>query len=154
MGKRQWPYQWAEVPGLGETLTRGRHLGLPVLTWGWADRAVLDTVRGLRRRGLRPGGQQPVAVLMFQHRIPARSTDFARLYLVERALPKRTATPAQLAGIEKALRARRTCRRDECGRVWERCVSTTSRMCGPCEEATDFWRNHALEHGHSWEVPA
>lgn len=153
MSIRRRPYVSQHVDGLGMTPTRGTHDGYPVLTWGWADRRVLATIRQLRAAGLRPGGQDAVAVLLFQHRRPARSTDFARLYLIEQALPKRTATPAQRAAIATALRARRTCK-GPCGQLQDYYLSTTSRMCGPCETGTQFWERHAAEHGHSWEVAA
>lgn len=151
MSTRRLPYLEQHVDGLGVVMTRGNHNGFPVLTWGWADRRVLATVRQLRSRGLRPGGQDPVALLVFGHRKQARATDFARLYLIERALPKRTATPAQRVAIDAALRARRTCS-GPCGEVQDYFVSTISRMCGACETATDFWARYAAEHGYSWEA--
>lgn len=153
MGKRQWPYVEQHVDGLGVVMTRGTHDGYPVLTWGWADRRVLATVRQLRARGLRPGGQDAVAVLLFQHHRPARRTDFARLYLIDRALPKRTATPAQREAIARALRVRRTCT-GPCGQLQDHYLSTISRMCGACETATDFWPRYAAEHGYRWETAA
>jgi hypothetical protein len=57
--------------------------------------------------GLRPGGQ-PVAAQILWHGVGGER--FANLYHTDLAKPKRVATPAQLAGIDKALAARRTCR--------------------------------------------
>jgi hypothetical protein len=153
MGRRRWPVvcrfvSWSET-GL---ITRGEVDGLPALSWGWAARNRLATRRQLRALGLRPGGQEPVAVLMFQHTRPGRRIEYARLYLIDRALPKREATPAQLAAVAKALAARRTCTR--CGQVRDYYLSTVSRMCGPCEDRTDFWRRHASEHGWDWGAAA
>lgn len=87
---------------------RGHLDGLPVFGWREAPAGV-DTVRGLRRRGLRPGGADPVALLVFRHRRPMRRCEVAELYRVDLAVPKRTATSAQREAIERALLARRTC---------------------------------------------
>lgn len=133
-------------------VTCGEWNGLPVIPWGRADRDLVATRRQLRAAGLRPGGADPVAALRFEHaRIPGRRVEHAPLYLIEQAKPKRTATPAQRAAIDKALTARRTCQ--ECGAEQDRCVSTTSRMCVPCEDRTDFWVKRAAEHGWTWDVP-
>ena len=150
MGRRRWPVvcQWVSWSDSG-LVTRGTVEGLPALSWGWAARDKLATRRQLRALGLRPGGQEPVAVLMFQHAKPnRRRIEYARLYLIERAVPKREATPAQRAAIAKALTARRTC--TQCGQVQDYYLSTISRMCGPCADRTDFWRHRAAEHGWEW----
>lgn len=153
MNKRQWPYVWQDVEGIGNVITRGTVEGLPALTWGWADPRKLATYRQLAARGLRPGGHDPVAALLFQHRQDGRkSTDFALLYLIERAAPKRTATPAQRVALAAALRARRTCR--ECGQEQPYYTSTLSRMCAGCEDRTGFWATYAAERGYTWEVAA
>ncbi len=140
------PYEWAEVPwAQGRVLTRGAVNGLPVLTWGGADRGQLATTRQLRDLGLRPGGAEPVAVLVFGHRQPGRrEVEHARLYRIAEAAPKRTATPAQRAAIDRALAARRTCRR--CHQEQDYYLSTVSRMCGPCSDATGFWDHKTGEH--------
>ncbi|TDC43622.1 RRQRL motif-containing zinc-binding protein [Micromonospora sp. KC213] len=66
--------------------------------------AGLATRRQLRAAGLRPGGHDPVAQILWR-----RGKRVAYLYRLDLAAPKRTATPAQRAAIDKALRARRTC---------------------------------------------
>jgi hypothetical protein len=147
------PYVAAHVDGLGEVITRGTWDGIPILTWGWADRRVLATRRQLRAMDLAPGGHDPVAALVFRHRKPGRRTEYSRLWLIERAVPKRVPTTAQLRAVRAALIARRTCT-GPCGQVQQRCVSTTSRMCTDCETATNFWPRHAAEHGYSWEESA
>ena len=68
--------------------------------------AGLLTLRQLRAKGLRPGGQDITAQILWRHRKQRR---VAYLYREALALPKRKASPAQLAAIAKALRARRTC---------------------------------------------
>ena len=151
---RQWPIEWRRVPwSESEILTRGTVGGLPVLSWGWARRSELATRRQLRAMGLRPGGAWPVAVLMFQHRrVPGRRVEFADLFLIREAKPKRTATAAQRAAIGKALLARRTCR--ECGRVQDYYLSTVSRLCEPCATRTRFWEQWAADRGYDWGCAA
>jgi hypothetical protein len=136
---RTRPYEWQQVPWTdGQVLTRGSVDGLPALTWGRADQAQLATARQLRELGLRPAGQQPVAVLVFGHRQPGRRpVEYTSLYRIADAEPKRVASPAQRDAIEKALAARRTCQR--CGQEQDYYLSTVSRMCGPCSDATGFW---------------
>ena len=148
IGRR--PYQWQTVPWVeGPILTRGTVAGLPALTWGRAARYPLATRRQLRTMGLRPGGAEPVAVLLFAHRQPnRRRVEHAWLYLTTTARPKRTATPAQQAAIERALAARRTCHR--CAREQGYYLSTISQLCRGCEDSTDFWRTHATAHGWGW----
>lgn len=65
------------------------------------------TRRQLRAAKLRPGGQPIAAQILWRHKGRKR---VAYLYEIARAKAKRTATPAQLAAIDKALQARRTCR--------------------------------------------
>lgn len=130
-------------------VTCGELDGLPAIPWGWADSTVVATRRQLRAAGLRPGGQDPVAVLAFQHAQPnRRRIEHAALFLIERACPKREATPAQLRAVDQALRARRTC--ELCGTEQDHYLSTTSRLCGPCEDLTEFWPRRAAEHGWGW----
>jgi hypothetical protein len=89
----------------------GSRYGFPTFPY----RAAPDgfaTVRQLRAAGLRPGGQEPTAQILWRHR---RQRRVAYLYRLDLAKPKRTATPAQRAAIGKALMARRTCR--VCGQV-------------------------------------
>lgn len=81
----------------------GTYYGIPTYPYRWAPEGLL-TIRQLRARGLRPGGQEPVAQIFWR-----RGLRVAYLYREDQALPKRTATPAQLAAIGKALQARRTC---------------------------------------------
>ncbi|GAA1531162.1 RRQRL motif-containing zinc-binding protein [Kribbella lupini] len=86
--------------------------------------AGLATRRQLRSKGLCPGGQEPFARLTWK-----RSDRFAWLYVEANAKPKRTATDAQLAAVEKALAARKVCA--ECGPV-DHFVRTTDHLCGDC----------------------
>lgn len=122
---------WSDSP----EWTRGKHDGLPLLSWGNAPREVLATRRQLRGMGLRPNGQEPVAYLYFRCR-HALKVVFAELFLISGAAPKRTATPAQHTALAKANLARRICR--SCGRdpmyvppaEWR-------KRCEPCWQVCD-----------------
>jgi hypothetical protein len=83
----------------------GDRYGIPTFQWRRAPDGYA-TVRQLRERGLRPGGQ-PVAAQVMWHGIGGARV--AYLYLLDRAKPKRTATAAQRRAIGRALLARRTC---------------------------------------------
>lgn len=155
------PHTTHEVAGQ-ERATRGEVDGLPVLTWGHADRARFATVRQLRALGLRPGGAEPVALLAFGHRVPGRRpVEYTRLYDVSAAAPKREATPAQREAIGEALAARRTC--TTCGRDSGVYLGvSTGRRCTPCADAAGTWDPRAgdlTEHGPDpagdarWDAP-
>ncbi|GAA2414597.1 hypothetical protein GCM10010404_85900 [Nonomuraea africana] len=80
----------------------GRQYGLPTYPWKWAPKH-LKTRRQLAALGLRPGGQAPVAQILWR-----KGGRVAYLYDIARALPKRKPTGKQLDALAKALRARRT----------------------------------------------
>jgi hypothetical protein len=111
-------------------LCRGFLDGLPVFGWGEAP-SVLLTRGQLREVGLRPAGQDPVALLVFRHVKPYARETVAELYSVELAKERRTPTPAQRTAIAAALRARRTCQncRTDVGYY----VPTSTRQCWECE---------------------
>ncbi|MEU8090011.1 RRQRL motif-containing zinc-binding protein [Micromonospora chalcea] len=75
----------------------GTRYGFPTFPFHTAP-AGLATRRQLRAAGLRPGGHDPVAQILWRHRTN-----------------RRVATPAQREAIAKALLARRTCR--DCGQI-------------------------------------
>ncbi|MCR3746655.1 RRQRL motif-containing zinc-binding protein [Lentzea californiensis] len=134
MGGRQYPWVLATVPWSGaQQYTRGIHDGLPLLSHGCAPRDVLATRRQLRTLGLRPGGQDPVAVLYGRHNA-SKATWFASLYLISRALPVRPMTPAKWTALAKANLARRICR--TCGKDPLYVLPTSTRQCWPCFELT------------------
>ncbi|MEU5763980.1 RRQRL motif-containing zinc-binding protein [Nocardia sp. NPDC047648] len=73
-------------------------------TFAWrAAPSHLKTRRQLRAAGLRPNGQDPAA-LMVREPTGRKRRLWAYLFDVRAAAPKRTATPAQLAAVEKAVR--------------------------------------------------
>ncbi|PXY23719.1 hypothetical protein BAY59_29200 [Prauserella coralliicola] len=119
-------------------LCRGFQDGLPVFGWGEAPSTLL-TRSQLRRAGLRPNGQDPLALLVFRHVKPYRRETVAELFSVELAAARRTPTPAQRVAIGRALRARRTCH--TCGVVVAYFVPTSTRQCWECwdtDNGTDF----------------
>jgi hypothetical protein len=81
----------------------GARYGLPTYPYKFAPDG-LATVRQLRANGLRPGGQDPAAQILWR-----KGKRKAYLYHIAAALPKRTATPAQREAVKRALQARRTC---------------------------------------------
>lgn len=104
-----------------------RH-GFP--TWPWRSAPEgFATIRQLRPLGLRPGGQPVAAQVMWRGVGGERA---AYLYRVDLALPKRTATPAQLEAIAKALTARRTC--STCGQVKPYYIPRKFGECLDCAE--------------------
>ncbi len=110
----------------------GSRYGLPTYPYHWAPTGLL-TIRQLRARGLRPGGQDIAAQILWRHRKQRR---VAYLYSVEHAKPKRQATAAQLTAISKALRARRTC--PTCGNEKPYCIP---RSRGECNDCHDQWQS-------------
>lgn len=104
----------------------GTRHGLPTFPYRWAP-TDLATVRQLRTAGLRPGGQDIAAQILWRHR---KHTRVAYLYPIAGAKPKRTATPAQLAAVHKALTARRTC--PTCGQVKDYYIPRRYGECLDC----------------------
>ncbi len=103
----------------------GARYGLPTYPYHWGPPA-LRTARQLRAAGLRPGGQQPAAQILWR-----RGRRVAYLYHTALALPKRQATPAQLAALQAAMRARRTC--PACGQEKAYCIPRSAGQCNDCQ---------------------
>ncbi|MEU8512524.1 RRQRL motif-containing zinc-binding protein [Kitasatospora sp. NPDC048722] len=108
-----------------------RHGGMPTYPWRMAPRGLF-TRRQLRARGLRPGGQDVAAQVMWRSRFGG--TRPAYLYRLDRAKPVRPMTPAKAAALAKANRARRTCPvcRYDVGYVLPAHLGT----CLPCADST------------------
>lgn len=121
---------WAEGP----QFTRGMYDGLPLLSYGCAPRDKLATRRQLRAMGLRPGGQDPVAVLYVRHNGSGK-TNFANLYLIERAKPVRPMTWPKWRALALANLARRIC--PKCGRDRFYVIPREFGMCFPCVAAIE-----------------
>jgi len=103
----------------------GTRYGLPTYPYRWAPKNLL-TVRQLRAIGLRPGGQQPAAQILWR-----RGLRVAYLYDTALALPKRQATSAQLVALAAAMRARRTC--PACGQEKTYCIPRSTGCCNDCD---------------------
>ena len=104
----------------------GHRYGIPTYPYHWAPKNLL-TLRQLRARGLRPGGQSPVAQILWRHGLRV-----AYLYRADLALPRRQATPAQLTALGKALAARRTC--TVCGTEKAYCMPRSTGLCNDCAD--------------------
>jgi hypothetical protein len=83
--------------------TGGHHGGVPTFPYRMAPTG-LATRRQLRQLGLRPGGQEIAGQILWR-----RGKRVAYLYRIDLAKPKRDASPAQRAAIDRALMARRRC---------------------------------------------
>ncbi|WP_177154700.1 RRQRL motif-containing zinc-binding protein [Actinosynnema pretiosum] len=117
---------------------RGELDGLPVFGWRGRPGAVpagLCTRRQLRAEGLRPGGADPVALLVFGHRRPARSVEVCPLWLRETARAVRPMTPAKWSAHRAAMRARRFCR--TCLAEVDHVVRGPLRQCSTCYQSDD-----------------
>ncbi len=106
----------------------GQRYGLPTYPYRWAPDG-LYTRRQLRTRGLRPGGQDIAAQILWRNRKRPRVT---YLYREALAKSKRTATPAQMIAIGKALRARRIC--PSCGTEKPYYIPRPTGECNDCAD--------------------
>jgi hypothetical protein len=99
---------------------------LPSWRWEKAPTGLL-TRRQMRDAGLAPGGADPVGQLIFN-----RGRREVRALLWDRSdlTTKRTASPAQLVAVGKALAARRWC--PSCERDVGYCISTALGACVTC----------------------
>jgi hypothetical protein len=107
--------------------TGEEHGGLPTFPYRMAPQE-LATVRQLRAEGLRPGGQEIAAQILWRNGLRV-----AYLYRRDLAVPKRQASPAQRAAIAKALLARRVCR--VCGQLRDYFIPRRTRACLDCPGA-------------------
>ncbi|GGQ44095.1 RRQRL motif-containing zinc-binding protein [Couchioplanes azureus] len=105
----------------------GARYGLPTFWWQGAP-AGYATRRQLRARGLCPG-RQPIAAQILWRGVGGIRA--AYLYRLDRARPKRTASPAVLAALDKALRARRTC--PTCRRLRPYYIPRSTGECLICQ---------------------
>ncbi len=104
----------------------GRRYGIPTYPYHWAPKGLL-TIRQLRAKGLRPGGQPVTAQILWR-----RGLRVAYLYRADLAMPKREATPAQLAALGRAMTARRTCA--ICGTEKPYCIPRSTGECNDCAD--------------------
>lgn len=100
--------------------------GLPAWSWRSAPHGLL-TRRQMREAGLAPGGTDPVALVLCR-----RGRRWAHLWRREDLVAKRTASPAQLAALDRAVAARRWC--PSCRRDAGYCIP---RSLGECLDCAD-----------------
>ncbi|MEV0600996.1 RRQRL motif-containing zinc-binding protein [Streptomyces sp. NPDC050315] len=116
---------------------KGLRYGIPTYPFRFAPDG-LATRRQLRARGLRPGGQEVAAqILWHSRRYQPRGRcglRVAYLYRLDLALPVRPMTPAKWAALAKANTARRTC--PECGLDAGYPLPTSFGMCLACADAS------------------
>lgn len=120
----------------------GNHHPLPTYPWGMAPEGMA-TKRQLRKKGLRPGGQEIRVQVLWWHGGVRRDTGHrerrvAYLYVVADALPVRPMTPGRQRSVDAMLRRRRTCQ--SCGQEKPYCIS---RSLGECNECADYARGAA-----------
>ncbi|WP_306365982.1 RRQRL motif-containing zinc-binding protein [Nocardiopsis sp. CC223A] len=109
----------------------GTRYGIPTYPRNLAPTG-LATKNQLRSMGLRPGGQELAAQLMWRSRCGGsrHGVRVAYLYRLDAAKPVRPMTPAKWAALDKAMQARRTCR--DCGLEHPYCLPTSlGRTCPP-----------------------
>jgi len=125
-------------------ICRGERDGLPVFGWRGRPGAVpvgLYTRKQLRAKGLRPGTADPDALLVFRHRIPARTEEVCELWREEVAVPLRAMTPGMWRAHHAAMQARRFCR-DHRGYV-DHVVRGPLKQCSACFTTDDYERRAA-----------
>jgi hypothetical protein len=109
----------------------------PTYRWRCAP-ADLATRRQLAALGLTPGRQPIAGQILWRTPAPGRRSTRRRavrvayLYRIDRAVPKRPATPAQLAALATAMRVRRTC--PACRRDIGYCLPRRWPACLDCQD--------------------
>jgi len=109
----------------------GARYGVPTYPWRLAPDGLV-TRRQLRARGLRPGGQEVAAQVMWRSRRSRTGIRVAYLYRIDQARPVRPMTAAKRSALDRAMAARRTC--PECRTVRPYCIPTSVGMCVPCAD--------------------
>jgi hypothetical protein len=110
----------------------GARFGIPTYPWKLAPDGYA-TRRQLRARGLRPGGQEIAAQVVWTKRQRGRwYVRFAYLYRIDAAKPVRPMTPAKWAAIAAAVAARRIC--PQCRRDAGYVIPTSLGICVSCAD--------------------
>jgi len=112
----------------------GARYGIPTFPYRLAPDGLL-TRRQLRAQGLRPGGQDIAAQLMWHSR-RVRGVRVAYLYRIDLAKPVRPMTPAKWAALALANTARRMCPlcRTDAGYT----IPTSLGCCVTCADSTSL----------------
>ncbi|MFJ6788830.1 RRQRL motif-containing zinc-binding protein [Streptomyces angustmyceticus] len=115
----------------------GTKFGVPTYPWHLAPEG-LATRAQLRAAGLRPGGQEIAAQILWRSRRVRGGIRAAYLYRVDLALPVRPMTAGKRAALAKANAARRLC--PNCRTDAGYRISPTVGMCVPCAYPDDEQR--------------
>ncbi|GAA5615819.1 hypothetical protein CP981_11195 [Streptomyces platensis] len=110
----------------------GTKFGVPTYPWRLAPDG-LATRAQLRARGLRPGGQEIAAQILWRSRRAGGGIRAAYLYSIDLAKPVRPMTSAKWAALAKANAARRLC--PSCRRDRGYTISTCLGVCVTCADA-------------------
>ncbi|MFH8891245.1 RRQRL motif-containing zinc-binding protein [Streptomyces sp. NPDC054904] len=114
----------------------GARYGIPTYPWRMAPEEYA-TYRQLRARGLRPGGQDVAAQVLWYSRRYRRAGKspirVAYLYRLDLAQPVRPMTPAKWAALAKANAAQQVC--PECRQDAGYRIPTSLGMCTTCADA-------------------
>ena len=105
----------------------GAKYGIPTFPLHMAPEGLATRMQ-LRALGLRPGGQEIAAQLMWRH---PRGIAAAYLYRIDLAKPVRPMTPARWRAHEAMMRPRRTC--PACRRDVGYVIRTSIGTCEPCD---------------------
>ncbi|WP_369183655.1 RRQRL motif-containing zinc-binding protein [Streptomyces sp. Y1] len=105
--------------------------GIPTYPWRMAPAGLL-TRSQLRARGLRPGGQDVAAQLMWRSRRSTSGVRVAYLYRLTLAKPVRPMTAGRRRALAAANTARRTC--PDCGRDAGYVLPAHLGTCLPCAD--------------------
>ncbi|MEU8672967.1 RRQRL motif-containing zinc-binding protein [Streptomyces anulatus] len=113
----------------------GETYGLPTYPRKLAPEG-LATRRQLRAQGLRPGGQDVVAQILWHGRrdplTRTRPVRAAYLYRLDLALPVRPMTPGRARAVAAMMRARRTC--PLCTITYSYVIPTSLGSCPGCAD--------------------
>ncbi|MEV0602190.1 RRQRL motif-containing zinc-binding protein [Streptomyces sp. NPDC050315] len=111
---------------------QGSRYGIPTYPFRLAPDG-LATRRQLRARGLRPGGQEVAAQILWCSRRYRAGVRVAYLYRLDLALPVRPMTSARWAALARANAARRTC--PACGCDAGYILPSSLGICVACADA-------------------
>lgn len=123
---RRVPLRWIELWD-GRRELGWLQDGLPTFPFGHVP-SGLATRRQLRAVGLCPGGQDIWGQITWRH-----GKQWAGLYRIDLAKPKRIPSLAQRRALASAMAARRRCR--TCGTDAGYCLPTSIRQCWDCDKS-------------------
>ncbi|MFI7093418.1 RRQRL motif-containing zinc-binding protein [Streptomyces lydicus] len=115
----------------------GTKYGIPTYPWRLAPDGLVTRAQ-LRARGLRPGGQEIAAQILWRSRRAHGGIRAAYLYRIDQAKPVRPMTAGRRAALARAMAARRMC--PNCRTDAGYCIPRSLGMCVPCAFPDDEQR--------------